>query len=164
MDGRRLVAVFLVATTLISGFLALAWGKDILTAHQAMEWPTAPGTVVVSTTYPCRKNAGFEPEIRYEYAIAGRRYVGERIAFGPASCTSRQQAEDIAARYPAGHVTVWFDPDQPEKAALRVGDVEDGTRSSIYWSTTVCVVTLLLAIWCVRVAARTERRWDSEGF
>lgn len=163
MDGRRLIAVFLIAFACLAGFLAISWGKEVLTAHQAMAWPTAQGTVLVSKTDTCPKRAGFAPDVRYTYFVAGHLYAGYRIAFGPRSCGSEPRAEGVAARYPTGHVTVWFDPHQPEEAALMVGDVLDETRTSIYWSAAVCVASLLLTIWCLRAAVRTEQRWKAQG-
>jgi hypothetical protein len=163
MDGRRLIAVFTMAIACVAGFLAISWGKEVLTAHQAMAWPTVQGTVLVSKIDTCAKRAGFAPDVRYTYSVAGHIYEGYRIAFGPRNCGSEPRAQGIAARYPAGHITVWFDSHKPEEAALMVGDVLHETRSSIYWSTAVCGASLLLTIWCLRTAVRTERRWKAQG-
>jgi hypothetical protein len=163
MDGRRLIAVFMIAIACVAGFLAISWSKEILTARQAMAWPTAQGTVLISKTDTCAKRAGFAPDVRYTYSVDGHIYEGYRIAFGPLSCGSELRAQSIAARYPAGHITVWFDPHKPGEAALMVGDVMHETRSSIYWSTAVCVASLLLTTWCLRAAARTEQRWKEQG-
>jgi hypothetical protein len=163
MDGRRLIAVLLVAISGIAGFLAISWSKDALTAREALAWPSVQGTVLVSKTYTCSKHAGFAPDVRYTYLVSGHLYIGNRIAFGSSGCGLASRAEGIAANYPTGKVTVWFNPHQPEEAALMVGDVQDETRSSIVWSTIVCIASLLLAIWCLRAAARTEQRWKEQG-
>jgi hypothetical protein len=163
MDGRRLIAVLLIAIACTAGFLAISWGKDALTARQAMAWPSVQGTVLVSKTYTCSKHAGFAPDVRYMYFVATHLYTGNRIAFGPSSCGLASRAEGIAANYPTGQVTVRFNPHQPEEAALMVGDVPDETWSSIVWSTIICIASLLLTIWCLRAAARTEQRWKEQG-
>jgi hypothetical protein len=163
MDGRRPIAVLLIAIACVAGFLAISWGKDAFTARQAMAWPSVQGTVLVSKTYMCSKHAGSAPDVRYTYLVAGHLYRGSRIVFGPSSCGLASRAEAIAANYPTGQVTVWFNPHQPEEAALMVGDVPDETWSSIVWSTIICIASLLLTIWCLRAAARTEQRWKEQG-
>jgi hypothetical protein len=163
IDGRRLIAVFLIAIACSAGFLAIAWGKEALTAHRALAWPSVQGTVLVSKTDTCSRHTGFAPDVRYTYFVVGHLYAGNRIAFGPRSCGLASRAESVAAHYPIGHVTVWFNPHQPEEAALMVGDVLHETWSSIYWSTIVCIASVLLTIWLLRAAVRTERRWKAQG-
>jgi hypothetical protein len=164
IDVRRLMAVFLIFFAGIAFILLLCWGEQILAAHRAATWPTVRGTVIVSgTSDTCRGHRGLRPDVRYTYIVAGHLYTGSQIAFGPESCVSEARAAGVAALYPIGNVTVWFDPQRPEKAALLVGGVLAETWSSIYWSAAVCVASLLLAIWCFRAAIRSERRWNAKN-
>ncbi|WP_075583387.1 DUF3592 domain-containing protein [Caballeronia sordidicola] len=163
VDVRRLFAVFLIFAGVIACIPPIFWGEQILAAHLAATWPTAHGTVVVSKTDRCRGHDGFRPDVRYTYTVAGTIYTGYRIAFGPNSCVSDARATDIAARYPIGSVSIWFDPRDPESAALQVNDVLRETWSSIYWGVSGSIVSLLLGVWCLRLAVRAEQRWKAQG-
>jgi hypothetical protein len=163
IDGRRLIAIFLICTAGITFILVLCRGEQIFAAHRVATWPTVQGAVIVSkTSDTCKGHRGLRRDVSYTYIVAGHRYTGSQIAFGPDSCVSEGRAAGIVALYPIGNVTVWFDPRHPEKAALLVGNVLAETWSSIYWSAAVSVVSLLLAIWCLRAAGSKERRWNAE--
>ncbi|MFC5431888.1 DUF3592 domain-containing protein [Paraburkholderia denitrificans] len=135
------------------------WAEQIIAAHLAATWPSVRGTVVVSQTDKCRGHDDFRPDVRYIYPVAGNLYTGDRIAFGPNSCVSDTRAAEIAAHYPIGSVSVWFDPKEPQSAVLQVGDVLPETWSSIYWLVSGGVVSLLLAVWCLRSAVRAEQHF-----
>ena len=106
--------------------LILGWyGLRILGASYAItRWPVVPARIIHSTVESTSKNR-FRPRVRYEFYLAGRRYVGGGISRpesadqvgGPSISWNR--AEEIVARYPVGQeLLAGYDPIEPGRAVL----------------------------------------------
>ncbi len=67
-----------------------------------------------------RKIHRYHVDLRYDYRVNGRDYVGTSVNFGWAAVYGlREQAETAASRYRPGEpVTVYYDPDHPGTAIL----------------------------------------------
>lgn len=89
-------------------------------------WATTEGRVVESTverrTRPGagRQELEFAARVVYEYTVAGKTYRSDRVSFeGTAWRANRAAAEADQARFPPGtKVSVFYDPQRPDKAVL----------------------------------------------
>jgi len=102
------------------------WGWNILQdARASASWPTIDGKVVKSeVTHSIDSDGGdsYSPEITYVYIVNNEQLANKTIKFGENSYSSRKKAEGIAASYPVGkNVTVYYDPQQPDKSVLEPG-------------------------------------------
>ena len=67
------------------------------------------------------RNANYVPRISYEYTVHGRRYTGDRLAFGFGN-RSPQAAQALTRRYRSGRpVRVFYDSANPERSVLMPG-------------------------------------------
>jgi hypothetical protein len=140
------VLFFAVAGLLMTLFLIANLRLSLASAR----WPTTTGKILSSVAEGHgtlasggRGQAGtvWSPVVEYSYQVAGRDYHGSRIAFGGDVSGSRDFAQGIAARYPAGSaVTVHFDPDNPSFAVLE-------PRVAFAWVTLVLTVGFFAAAW-----------------
>ncbi len=66
-----------------------------------------------STVYTC--------SVRYQYVVGGTLYQGCRATFFDTRTAGSYPQDVLVARYPTGQqVTVYFDPQQPQKSALEL--------------------------------------------
>jgi len=116
----------------IGGVAIAVYGIKVLgEIKQTSAWPSCAGVVVASGTTvhvhsdmerPHDETRMYEPSIRYEYEVAGRKYTADRITYGKVARTGGWAAT-MLARYPVGEeVTVYYDPRDPKSAVLRPGD------------------------------------------
>jgi hypothetical protein len=137
------VLFFAAAGLLMTLFLIASLRRSLASAR----WPTASGKVLSSIAEPHASRAAdgrsavWSPVVEYSYRVAGRDYHGSRIAFGGDVAGSRDFAQAIADRYPAGHqVIVHFDPDNPGVAVLE-------PRVAFAWLTLFFTVAFFAAAW-----------------
>ncbi len=93
-------------------------------------WPKAAGEVLRAFVYrherrtPQETSITFTPVVEYAYTVGEQRYTSEKRDFAPYDCatfTERKKAAEIVAALPPGKaVTVRYNPDVPEQAALKV--------------------------------------------
>lgn len=126
---------FGIDPALFDGAVSAAFGliftvaelREFSRSMEAEEWPTVDGTVeevgVTSDWSTAARTVTYAPAVRYHYEVGGRKYVGDRIAFGgTASVSYRGWAARIAGRYAGrGHVKVYVCPDDPMTAVLEPG-------------------------------------------
>ena len=93
-------------------------------AEESQNWSSTLGRI--TKTY-MRQEVSYEsgntiyyPEIEYEYEYLGIIYTGNRINFGGSSGNSnRKKSEEVLAQYPVNKtITVYYEPNNPEKAVL----------------------------------------------
>jgi hypothetical protein len=149
VDGKKLLGALLILFVVCLLVVLISWCQGVMTARQAAKWPTVTGNVTSSKVIFRSKRNLFLPIVSYRYKVDGRSYVSERIAFGPGDWISKDDAQALAARYPVGIVTVWFDPQDPATATLMAGAVLDTTWPGIYKLGSICVVILLVAGVCL---------------
>ena len=93
-------------------------------------WPKVAGEVVRAFVYrherrtPKETSITYTPVVEYAYTVAEQRYTSEKRDFAPYDCatfTEEKKAAEIVAELPPGKsVTVRYNPDVPEQAALEV--------------------------------------------
>jgi uncharacterized protein DUF3592 len=88
-------------------------------------WPQTTGTITALNIAEIERTANdneymvFRPEVAYAYAVEGRTYTGDRIAFGDQTKGSRNDAQKLLAPYQVGGpVQVFYDPADPQAATL----------------------------------------------
>ena len=122
------VAVLFLLLGVIGTVNGLYW---LWKSRRSRNWPTAPGTIVVSqlitgtdvhhaelrdvpviTTYGAK--------IRYSYTVDGRPYNGGRVGWtGRGMARTDHYARKRMAKYPVGkQITVYYQPGKPENAVL----------------------------------------------
>jgi Protein of unknown function (DUF3592) len=114
----------------IVGLVVSGWGLfELKQARESSGWPSTPGTITRSAIHQVANNKENQPEttyyphIQYRYAVFGKGYTADRIAFGSPSGGDQGQAQKIVDRYFTGKtVTVYYDPDDPSVAVLNAGD------------------------------------------
>lgn len=125
---RAFFAIFFGALLLFLLWAVTDQASDIRQAAQSVHWPRVSGTIIASAVGACGKhNAYFVAEVHYTYTVQGRQFESGRIAFGPPGCGIRRgPAQSIVRQYPIGQtVTVYYDAEQPEQAALQSDVVTD---------------------------------------
>lgn len=103
------------------GFMAIStWFS-----YASIGWPVAEGLVLssklVTHTGGSTRNSSYVPRIHYEYTVEGRRYTGDRLAFGFGN-RSPQAAQALVRRFrPDRRVPVFYDADKPDRSVLMPG-------------------------------------------
>lgn len=119
---------------LAAGVALAAWGfMNLSTAMHSKSWPTADGKITSSTVVKKverytdsdgrrKTRTIYKPQVRYDYALGGRSFIGSRITMADSGSGSESRAQKISKRYPAGSIcTVYYNPDKPEEAVLKAG-------------------------------------------
>jgi hypothetical protein len=94
-------------------------------ANRATKWPTTTGTVLESDLKedPSRNalgnvNVGYLLLVKYEYAVSGRNYAGERVSFGTPAF-NYITGSNLLDSYQSGKtVPVYYNSDHPEECVL----------------------------------------------
>ncbi len=74
----------------------------------------------------------FCPRVEYIYFLDGQECTGNRIFFGSPEKYSKGEADRIVRAYPVGQeVSVTYDPEEPESAALKPGLVWEGASFTL---------------------------------
>jgi hypothetical protein len=115
------VVLLAAAGLLFVGLSLSIWWR----ARRSMDWMPTPGRVTANWVSVRRDSddTTYWPEIRYTYEVAGKTYTGDQIYIGARDgFGSREKAEAVLAPYPKGAaVTVYCDPEHPERATLVPG-------------------------------------------
>jgi hypothetical protein len=133
-NGVPLFAFALPGVTLLVAILGIvSFVRTRQLASACRRWPSVSGAIATasvieelieddsdkdSTTR--RKIHRYHVDLRYDYRVNARDYVGTTVNFGWAAVYGlREQAETAASRYrPDEPVTVYYDPDHPGTAVL----------------------------------------------
>ncbi len=94
--------------------------------REAQAWPATQGTVVASwarrstsTDEDGVQSSTYYPEVQYTYTAMGATYQNDKISFGMKSGGAHRKIEKYIEQYPInGAVTVYYDPNDPQKAIL----------------------------------------------
>ena len=106
-------------TLAADGFLIAGIGRQL----RAVGFPTTFGTVTHSSVKISSDSEGtsYHPEIRYEYALDGARFIGDRYRY-TFSTSGKKSAEQAVAVHPVGRtVTVYYNPADPSDSVLQPG-------------------------------------------
>lgn len=123
------LVVFIIGIIFIAvgGCIAFFFGKPILDKAKASEsWPSTQGTVLSSEVVRSRDSDGdtmYAADVVYSYSVNDQIYESSQIKIGPKSKSSSSSgAYKVRNKYPKGStVTVYYDPNAPEEAALEAG-------------------------------------------
>ena len=121
------------------GLIVVTGGiADWLRALMSRSWPTVPGRVLTSEAV---RTPGRGPQwmadIRYDYAVDGKRYTGSNVRFSQGKFRFLDQAQRVVERYPAGaEISVRFDPADPRTAVL---EASPGAAVNAIWLGVMCL-------------------------
>jgi hypothetical protein len=141
-------------------------------AKSAADWSEVPCTIVDMgvAVRSLRANSGgsrsgssgFEPFARYEYAVAGQVYLGEKFWPGNVLCNSPQEAEAALVGFEKGKPAVCYvDPRDPLRSVL-VRDYFPGGGALLLVPFVLVLVTgggMVGVPWAILHSERTRRRW-----
>lgn len=150
---------------LVAWVFALAWlvfvgAFDVYVAWAATRqvaaartWTPTPATIVSSEIISSRGRKGKttqRPSVSYSYEIDGKQYTGSTIeAFGMRS-GGKTYAQDVTGAYRQGaSVSIFVDPADPSRSALRVG-LEPATMRMLLFSLPFNAVLLGLIPFLIR--------------
>jgi hypothetical protein len=154
--GQRLLRLGLIVGALVCAGLGLSilatTVQSRLEARAVERWPTTTGLVVESGvvyvgTHHNRegRRVTYEPRVRYEYAVDGRRYVGDRFAIEPPGRKWREDADRLLDDVRVGmSVVVYYDPDDPADSVLERGVTTRSTVNSAVTGGAFLVFSLLM--------------------
>ncbi len=98
MNGAPFFLTLFFALFLAVGLGILGFGlRSLSLSKQAAGWPTTTGRIVSSDFVTDSDGDGttYQTKLRYDYAVAGRGYEGERIAFGYSASSGRAFHREI---------------------------------------------------------------------
>jgi hypothetical protein len=123
--------------------------NNLIMANQAKTWPSAEGMIKSSKCvyyYVMNESSSYFTHVNYSYAVAGKSYQGDRIAFGYSGSWWRRPNQQIADRLSSAEtVMVRYDPDKPSMAVLSCG-LNGSTIMKLFtggWLMLMTVVVLL---------------------
>jgi hypothetical protein len=124
----RLLAIVLGLVLLASSlFCLLSGGSAIRIASHAKNWPKTSGEIISSKYWRRSMTDGQDQyivEITYQYSVNGTTYTSDNIGWTSRfdAFSSRNQAEEIVAKFPAGSpIYVFYNPEDPHQSALDPG-------------------------------------------
>ncbi|MBL8874858.1 MAG: DUF3592 domain-containing protein [Phycisphaerae bacterium] len=131
-------------------YVAWAAARQVIAART---WTPVPATIVSSEIISTRGRKGKttqRPAVSYSYSVDGKQYTGSTIeAFGMRS-GGKTYAQDIAGAYRQGEsASVFVDPADPSRSALRVG-LEPATMRMLLFSLPFNAVLLGLIPFLIR--------------
>jgi len=108
----------------VGALVALYMARAVFRARRSVSWPVVDGTVVRSEVVTETTGNGittYDPEVSFEYEVAGQRYRSRRIIFVDINY-GRDAARATVDRYPVGsRVSARYDPRNPKIAVLEPG-------------------------------------------
>ncbi len=119
---HKFVSGFLVFTL---GIFIAQWTWRLLLAHRSKRWPQTQARILAARIVGGKDRKGNEelrPEVRYEYSVAGRSYVGALFSFDSGTFISYATAIDAMDGIVAGsQVPIYYDPLRPQQSVLFPG-------------------------------------------
>lgn len=155
------------------GMVVFSFGIDsLMTGNQATSWPTTEGTNISSKCAYYFEldgllNSTYFTHVKYSYAVAGKSYNGDRVAFGYTGSWWRGPNQKIAERLSSARtVVVRYDPDKPSRAVLSCG-LNGSIVRTLFIGSWIMLVTAV----SVRYALRSQHKtgmlslsWGSSQF
>lgn len=116
-----------LAMLMFGGALAFGGGRSLYRAYTSQRWPAVPGQVLSSSVEKIRsrRSMSFMPHVSYEYAVNGKTYTSETLAFGAGvTAGDIEDANAYVHHYPKGsEVQIHYAPDDAALACLDCGSV-----------------------------------------
>ncbi|MEZ6047919.1 MAG: DUF3592 domain-containing protein [Planctomycetaceae bacterium] len=111
--------------------------RTYLDLRQSRNWPSVTGKILRSevSRQKTKSDDLFCPDISYEYEINEKKYVGNRLRIIPLDVLDEDEIQEEIERFPLGkEVSVYYDPELPERSVLTPGDEKEaltGIRFSL---------------------------------
>jgi hypothetical protein len=126
VDFFDIVILAIISFSLLAGvgfiFLTRSLQRQF---EESQYWPSVEGVVTASTTREATKMKyrsalrGYAPLVKYDYAVDGVSYQGERLSWAEPFFLYEPDAAKFSADYPPGiTVTVYYDPNKPERSVV----------------------------------------------
>jgi hypothetical protein len=120
---RLAIIGFVILVTVLMGglgvMMCLAGGRILLDWRASKHFQTTTGTVFSTDVQVRGRSAEFVPVVWYRYTVGGKDYQNWRIRIvGDYPTNSLGEAQAYTARLAAHPVTVWYDPQNPQRSAL----------------------------------------------
>lgn len=107
----------------ISGLFAVA---------QVKFWPTTQGLLRAKDLWVTGRGNTWIPLMKYDYAVNGGIYTGEKISYDKISAGSKEELVEALSSYvPGMPVTVHYKPGNPATAVLQIGSVSKSAITAI---------------------------------
>ena len=94
----------------------------------AKEWSIIMGKVIKSDIYKSQfggeSNAGYRPDIAFEYTVNGEKYISDRLYYGVKIMSSFNwiRSRKLIEKYPVNkEVKVYFNPNKPSESVVEPG-------------------------------------------
>ncbi|MBT3337168.1 MAG: DUF3592 domain-containing protein [Anaerolineae bacterium] len=157
----------MIVSILAGGFILVVFGiigavmiykyfQEKKDAEESLGWSSTVGRITKSlmrreTSYES-SNTLYYPEVEYTYEFLGTEYTGDRITFGGSTGNSnRNKSEETLAKYPVGeNITVYYDPNNPEDAAL---ERKIGLGGKVFLIVGILFVFLAFCVFCIGIVA-----------
>jgi len=127
------LALLLLSSASIGAGIAMNAGSE-----RSGHWPMIEGAIVSGRVDQTQQGNGkgggvscYRATILYRYELGAVSYQNTKISYHGTPCVhgerGRRLAEELIARYPAnGKVTIFYDPDNPQRSCLEPGKTPDG--------------------------------------
>lgn len=140
--------LFTLAFIVVGILLIVRSVKDKNKSQESQSWPSILGKVIESRVDTSSTGgeeatvAMYKPYVKYEYAVGGVSYTGDKVKVGMTLSTSRvNPARELVARHPVGsEVRVFYNPANPDDSFLE--------RQGSYTTTLVIGIVLLVIGLC----------------
>lgn len=119
--GGMVLGVALMLATVPAAFAAFFVAGQM---SASKGWPSVEGSVVSSNVrlVGFGKKKKYQADVRYDYRVDGRPYLGSRIRLGDTTGSSESAQQALANKYPTGTgVKVFYDPQSPGQSVLEPG-------------------------------------------
>ncbi|MBI4673936.1 MAG: DUF3592 domain-containing protein [Chloroflexi bacterium] len=158
LTGALITCVTTLPFLAIALFFAYLWRRNNQQARASQQWASTRGTIGASSVQMRRSHSSeggtttsYYPELLYEYNVAGKQYIGQRITFGSqVGYGDAGRAQAIVDRYVlrtefgSNQIRVYYNPANPSDAVL---ERSAGTSSTIFF----WVAIFILLILCITV-------------
>jgi hypothetical protein len=138
-------ALFVVAN------LVYALWKARRQASSSARWPAVAGEITacevkIPSTHSSDDDSDCSVEISYRYRVGAKEYKGTHIHAGREAMTTRDRAEETAAKYPVGsRVEVHYRPDRPATALLEPNDTRNLAALIVFLAVFAWIALVLVA-------------------
>jgi len=100
--------------------------QEVFNGWKSAKWPTVEGKVTTSSVEAQastdKRSLTYHAKIVYDYAVDGKRFSGDRVAFGALGTDDPSHAQAIVDRYSQGKsVSVFDNPDDQQESLLEPG-------------------------------------------
>ncbi|MEO0413887.1 MAG: DUF3592 domain-containing protein [Verrucomicrobiota bacterium] len=125
--------IFALIFVLVGGGLIALGIVRLKGAQESKSWPSTSGQITELSIKQGRKSGKkensfnskrtYQPVVNYRYQVGDEAFTGNRVTYEPLSrSSSRVRAERVISAFTEGQtVTVFYDPDAPEKSVLQTG-------------------------------------------